>query len=485
MSGAIRRFIAVSSVGALALAQAACAVPDAAQKINEEAKVMEGPAPRATFTPMDTNLRCVAHHIPPGLDLRLAVNDLTDGSGAQASGDAHSTILTQRPDMMFVIALAKTGVRLVNRNSTAVAEWEMKRAMDKQLGEGKLVSVQGKEFAYRPVTAGTIVGSTHFVSGALTELNWSIKSDVAEAGVGGLTAGSRKYYISVGADLMLTNTKTTELVMARSYSKQIVGSELSAGLFRFFEMGGGTNWGPKEIFEFNLGSQANEPVQAAVRWLLELAAYDMVSELTGADKYCDTPELRAELGKEQIRAENAALTGNSLPTAMNEAAPVVTVGPQTNAAPVGFVSPAQTVAAPAAAPAPVAAATSQAAAPAPAEKQAAAPAPAEKQAALPPPAEKQASTPAVTATESSASTSSLPSEEQPLTTPDMPQQVVTSSSSTPDDSSSTPVVQSSLSSTQPLSNSSGSTSATPVNLKTTKPGTYQFKAADSYHWFDN
>lgn len=484
MSGALRRFIAVSSVVALAIGQAACAMPDAAQKINEEATVMEGPAPRANFTPMDTNLRCIAHHIPPGLDLRLAVNDLTDGSGAQASGDAHSTILTQRPDMMFVIALAKTGVRLVNRNSTAVSEWEMKRAMDKQLGEGKLVAVQGKEFAYRPVTAGTIVGSTHFVSGALTELNWSIKSDIAEAGVAGLTAGSRKYYISVGADLMLTNTKTTELVMARSYSKQIVGSELSAGLFRFFEMGGGTNWGPREIFEFNLGSQANEPVQAAVRWLLELAAYDMVSTLTGADKYCDTPELRAELGKDQISAENAALSGNEKPMAMSEPAASGATGPQTNAAPVGYVSPAQTVAAPA--PAPVAEA-SQATAPAPAEKQAAAPAPAEKQASLPPPTEKQAATPAVTSTESNASTSSLPSEEQPLTSPDMPQQDQTaSSSSSQDNSTSSPVVQSSLASTEPLSNSDGSElGATPVHLKTTKPGTYQFKASDSYHWFDN
>ena len=456
-------------------------MPDAAQDIKQEATVMQGPAPRANFTPMESHLRCLSHHIPPGLDLRLAVNDLTDGSGAQASGDAHSTILTQRPDMMFVIALAKTGVRLVNRNSTAVSEWEMKRAMDKQLGEGKPVEVQGKEFAYRPVTAGTIVGSTHFVSGALTELNWSIKSDIAEAGVAGLTAGSRKYYISVGADLMLTNTKTTELVMARSYSKQIVGSELSAGLFRFFAMGGGTNWGPREIFEFNLGSQANEPVQAAVRWLLELAAYDMVSSLTGADKYCDTPELRAELGKDPVTTADAGATeGNALPNAMNESG---AVGPQTSAAPVGYVSPAQKVAAPA--PAPVAQAP-QAATPAPAEKQASAPAPAEKQAALPAPAETQAATPAVTST--STAVSSLPSEDAPLKSPDMPQQDQTSSTSTQTSTNedTAPVVQSSLASTQPLSNSSSTELAsTPVHLRTTKPGTYQFKPSDSYQWFDN
>lgn len=431
---------------------------------------MQGPAPRANFTPMESHLRCLAHHIPPGLDLRLAVNDLTDGSGAQASGDAHSTILTQRPDMMFVIALAKTGVRLVNRNSTAVSEWEMKRAMDKQLGEGKPVEVQGKEFAYRPITAGAIVGSTHFVSGALTELNWSIKSDIAEAGVAGLTAGSRKYYISVGADLMLTNTKTTELVMARSYSKQIVGSELSAGLFRFFAMGGGTNWGPREIFEFNLGSQANEPVQAAVRWLLELAAYDMVSSLTGADKYCDTPELRAELGKDPVATADAGATGaNELPNAMNDAAPSAAVGPQTSAAPVGYVSPAQKVAAPA-----------------PAEQQASVPAPAEKQAALPAPAEKQAATLAVTST--ATAVSSLPAEDAPLKSPDMPQQDQTTSSTTQTSSNqdNASVVQGSLASTQPLSNSSSSELAsTPVHLKTTKPGTYQFKASDSYQWFDN
>ena len=235
---------------------------------------------------MQVKLACLKVNMPEDRDMRFAVNDVTDGTGAQMNDQAASKALTQRPDMMLVVALAQTGVRIVNRNSIAVAEWEMKHAMDKKLGEGRKTTVEGKEFSYRPITAGTMIGSTHYISGALTELNWNIKSEVAEGGAAGMVGGSRSYYISVAVDLMVTDTQTTELLMARSYSKQIVGREKSLGLFRFFDVGLPT-LSPKELFEFNLGSQANEPVQTAVRWMLEAAAYDIIGEITGTREHCD------------------------------------------------------------------------------------------------------------------------------------------------------------------------------------------------------
>ena len=292
---------------------------------------LAGPAPVRGSTQVDAALRCLAEHFPRDVDLRLSVNDLTDGTGATLSGDSLSRALTQRPDVMMTIGLAKTGVRMVNRSSTGVAEWELRQAMQKYIGDGRaFVDPQTqKPVPYRPVLAGALLGSTHYVSGALSELNWNVSSQVAEAGVGGFTIGARSYRISMAADLIVTRTRSTEIVIARSYSKQLVGQETGAGLFRFFDVGSGSsNWGPKEVFEFNVGKQANEPVQTAVRWMLETAAYDIVSELTGTGEFCDhlLPE-----GSRPVRAAKApAATAEPARVATTpQAAPTPAPGPAT------------------------------------------------------------------------------------------------------------------------------------------------------------
>lgn len=252
--------------------------------------LLAGPAPTPSVTRMEDALRCVAAHYPRDRDIRLAVNDLTDGTGATMDGSALAKVLTQRPDVMMTIGLAKTGVRLVNRSSTGVAEWEIRQAMQKYIGDGRTYEEQGSSIRlpYRPVMAGAILGSTHYVSGAITELNWNVYSTAKEAGVGGLSVGKRQYRISVAVDLIVTDSRTTEIVMARTYSKQLVGQETAANLFRFFDVGtAGKNVGPYEAFEFNLGKEMNEPVQTAVRWILETAAYDIVTELSGMGPDCD------------------------------------------------------------------------------------------------------------------------------------------------------------------------------------------------------
>lgn len=297
---------ATKSLGAAVLLVsmlAGCATTD---DTTRPAATPVGPAPTYAVTQMESALKCLSGVYPAAADLRIGVNDLTDGTGATLSGDTFSKMLTQRPDMMMTIALAKTGARVVNRSSTGVSEWELKQAMQKYIGDGKSrINPASKEpIPYRPILAGSLLGSTHYVSGAISELNWNIKSDVSEFGIGGLTLGGRNYRISLGVDLIVTNTTTTEVVMARSYSKQLVGREVSSGLFRFFDVGRASkNFGPREVFEFNLGRQANEPVQTAVRWILETAAYEIVSSLSGVGSSCD--DLLPE-GSRPERAEQLA-----------------------------------------------------------------------------------------------------------------------------------------------------------------------------------
>jgi curli biogenesis system outer membrane secretion channel CsgG len=236
---------------------------------------------------MEDALVCVRHLMPRDRDIRVGVNEITDGTGAMQTGDTLSRMVTQRPDLMLIVGLAKTGLRMVNRSTTSVAEWELRRAMEKQLGDGKKTKVGDTKISYRAVPAGKMLGSTHYINGAITEFNWNLDSSVSEVGGAGLTVGARSYYVSVAVDLLVTDTQSTEIVMVGSYSKQLVGREYSANLFRFFDVGVASPFGPTELFDFNLGNQKNEPVQVAVRWILETAAYDIASALGEMQGQCD------------------------------------------------------------------------------------------------------------------------------------------------------------------------------------------------------
>ncbi len=328
--------------GLVALAGCASTTPP-----DQPIETLSGPAPVRGSTRVDAALRCLAEKQPREIDLRLSVNDLTDGTGATLSGDSLSRVLTQRPDVMMTIGLAKTGVRLVNRSSTGVAEWELKHSMQKYIGDDRPTTnpETRQPVPYRPVMAGSMLGSTHYISGALSELNWNIQSEVNEAGIGGITFGSRSYRISMAVDLIVTRTRSTEIVIARSYSKQLVGRETGTGMFRFFDVGSSSpNWGPNELFELNIGRQANEPVQAAVRWMLETAAYDIVSELTGVGEYCDhlLPE-----GSRPLRAARPAPRLAQAP----EPTPAP-AAPSRSAAPPAVVPPVAVATKPSASPSP-------------------------------------------------------------------------------------------------------------------------------------
>lgn len=252
----------------------------------QNAPEIRGPMPYLTTTPANAALECVRAKRSKGQDLRIGVGEVTDGTGARTFTDGSSTLLSQRPDMMVAVALKKSGVRVMNRNATKVAEWELAQSMEQRLGEGRDEIIEGDSFSYRPVVAGSLIGTTHFITGALTEVNWNVNSTDERANIVGAFKESKEYSISVAIDLMVTNTKTTEIELARSYTKQIVGKEVSRGLFRFFEVDSNGVLGPLELFDYSSGEQRNEPLHRAVRWLVDVATYDITSTLTHTEKAC-------------------------------------------------------------------------------------------------------------------------------------------------------------------------------------------------------
>ena len=86
--------------------------------------------------------------------------------------------------------------------------------MEKRLGEGRETEIGGEKYTYRPVIAGTMLGTTHYVTGALTEVNWNIYSDDNQINMAGAFYGAKTYRNSIALDKMVTDTETTEVVMA-------------------------------------------------------------------------------------------------------------------------------------------------------------------------------------------------------------------------------------------------------------------------------
>jgi curli biogenesis system outer membrane secretion channel CsgG len=226
----------------------------------------------ANETPYSAALRCLDSYTAQK-PLRIAVGQIADYTGKVESNNGGREV-TQGAALMAMSALAKAGVPLVERFDTSVAEMELKYANNKLITDDP-----GKDGAgdYRRIMAGSIPGSDYYLVGGITELNFNIRSmganadggDTATDGVKG-TAGVNMYVMNVGLDLRLVDTDTLEVVDVISYQKQIIGRQIQAGVFDFL---GHT------FFDASVGESALEPIQLAVRSVVERAVLEMMSRL--------------------------------------------------------------------------------------------------------------------------------------------------------------------------------------------------------------
>ncbi|MBO6679991.1 holdfast anchoring protein HfaB [Parvibaculum sp.] len=225
-------------------------------------------------TPYSNALRCLAGHVPTGANTtRIAVGNIRDYTG-KSEADGTGMKVTQGASLMAMSALGKAGVPLVERYDTSISELEMKYTNNKLIGD----AVDGE---YRKIYAGEIRGSDYYVVGGITELNFNIQSGGLNAGFaeGGdmgaaANASASSYVMNIGLDLRLVNSRTLEVVDYVSYQKQIVGREIKAGVFDFF---GGN------LFSLGVGSSAQEPIQLAVRAVVERAVLKLLVPLYGVN----------------------------------------------------------------------------------------------------------------------------------------------------------------------------------------------------------
>jgi curli production assembly/transport component CsgG/holdfast attachment protein HfaB len=104
-----------------------------------------------------------------------------------------------------------------------------------------LIGQEGDENVRR-IYAGQMPGSDYYFVGGITELNYNIRSMGVDAqgghtdardGVGNI--GGRLYVMNIALDFRVINTRTLEVVDVISYQKQIIGREVRAGVFSFFD----------------------------------------------------------------------------------------------------------------------------------------------------------------------------------------------------------------------------------------------------------
>lgn len=228
-----------------------------------------GPHEEVVETNYTEALECLSVHVgaqrfaPP----RIAVGHITDLTGA--SDYFTGRRITQGAALMAMTALADSGMRVIERYDMGVIEVELNYAQNGLVRDG--------EQTLREVSAGQLQGADLYIVGGITEFNPNIRSSAGEifagsgetSGATGLLGGSG-YTVDVGIDLRLVDVRSSEVLSVRSFRKQIIGREISAGVFEFF---GG------DIVDVNIGQRALEPVQTGVRTMIDRAVFEFVSAL--------------------------------------------------------------------------------------------------------------------------------------------------------------------------------------------------------------
>ncbi len=208
---------------------------------------------------------------------RMAVGRISDYTGTVSADGGRQ--ITGGASQMAMTALGKAGARMVERYDTSVSEMELRYANNRLIGDDGPDGAD--DVQYRRILAGSVPGTDFYIIGGITEVNYNIRSGGFDASAGQATSqtplstafAAKAYVMNIAIDLRLVQTTTLEVVDVVSYQKQIIGREISAGVFDFLN---------GNVFDISAGEGGLEPVQLAVRALIERATVEFMANLYGA-----------------------------------------------------------------------------------------------------------------------------------------------------------------------------------------------------------
>lgn len=275
----------------LAVFSSACTTLPSFQKENY-VNPLDGAAVVENKTRYSEALECLRTQIAnsPNAKRRFAVGRVNDFTGKEDLTNGKR--ITQGAALMVISALSKSGVPLVERFDTTIADMELKYADNKLISDSTGPDANA---AYRKIFSGSLLGSDYHIVGGITEVNYNIRSGSVESSIKFLGASARYFVMNVAADLRVVNTKTLEVVNTQSLQKQIIGTELSGGYFRIFSDG---------LVDLTASERTQEPIQKGVRMVLEQAVYNMLTEMNQLPP-------NTCLSKTQLTADNGSSSGDS------------------------------------------------------------------------------------------------------------------------------------------------------------------------------
>lgn len=198
---------------------------------------------------------------------RVAIGHISDLTGADDYLSGRR--LTQGATLMAITATSEAGMRLVERFDLGVVQVELDYAQSGLLRDSPNV--------LRTVQRGQMEGADLYLVGGITEFNPNIRSSGTNAFAntsgdtgGAIGIGSSEYIVDVGIDLRLIDVRSTEVLSVRSLRKQVRGREVESGIYAFFD---------GSVLDIGGGQRALEPVQTAVRSMIDRAVFEFMAEL--------------------------------------------------------------------------------------------------------------------------------------------------------------------------------------------------------------
>lgn len=241
-----------------------------------EATTLLGPSTRTNQTPLEHSMACFADHLAATQygNTIIGVGEIKDYTGKYSINEGNA--VTQGGSLMVYSALGKLGnvITIAERYDPSIAERELGYVDRRQLGDGQFHDVDGQKVRWLPYFGGSIARSDYYIVGGITELNYNISSGGVEAGVNGFGGKARVYNQSVAIDMRIVDTKTLLVLKTVSLTKQFTGQEVGFNIFRFFG---------SDLFDINVGSKAQEPLQLGIRATLEEATIRLVASVARID----------------------------------------------------------------------------------------------------------------------------------------------------------------------------------------------------------
>ncbi|GJL79099.1 MAG: hypothetical protein NPINA01_20880 [Nitrospinaceae bacterium] len=224
----------------------------------EDMKLTEGPKPvTQIMTPYDSLLSCLSSTYL-GKKASIGVGAVSDETGKFSISDSgNGKFVTQAAgDIVQSALLQSKVVKVVNRRDPRVM---------------KLEAAFGGKVKW--------IKSDYHITGSINSLDF-LPGGGIDASVYGVGAKYRQHRMLIGMDLFLTDTRTSEVIAHSSIFKQVVADEIGANIGRFFG---------DILVAVDLGEQHREAVHFALRNMLKMAVYEMMSDLYDIDsKSCST-----------------------------------------------------------------------------------------------------------------------------------------------------------------------------------------------------